>query len=173
EIKIENYVIDTIPPVLAISTLSDGAYTSNEILNIAGTVTDNTGVKGITVNDTALQVNADGSFSYALLLRNGVNNITIAATDSAGNTTADTRTVTLDQTAPVLAVTTPADNSKTGKVLLEVSGTVDKTSTVTVKRKDIVQNALMSGEAFTTTLILEPGYNTIEITATDLAGNQS
>src|SRR6185369_9058962 len=173
EIKIENYVIDTIPPVLAISTLSDGAYTSNEILNIAGTVTDNTGVKGITVNDTALQVNADGSFSYALLLKNGVNVITFAATDSAGNTAADTRTVTLDQTAPVLTVTTTADNSKSGKVLLEVSGTVDETSVVTVKMKDIVQSAVMNGGAFTATITLDPGYNTTEITAADLAGNRS
>jgi Concanavalin A-like lectin/glucanases superfamily/Chitobiase/beta-hexosaminidase C-terminal domain/Glucodextranase, domain B/Bacterial Ig-like domain len=173
EIKTENYVIDTTPPVLAISTLSDGAYTNNEILNIAGTVTDNTGVKGITVNDTAVQVNADGSFSYALLLKNGVDIITIAATDIAGNVAADTRTVTLAQTAPVLAVTMPADNSKTGKALLEVSGTVDKTSAVTVKIKDIVQSAVMNGEAFTATITLDPGYNTIDITATDLAGNQS
>jgi len=173
EIKTENYVIDTTPPVVAISTLSDGAYTNNEILNIAGKVTDNTGVKGITVNDTSVQVNADGNFSYALLLKSGVNIITIAATDSAGNMAADTRTVTLDQTAPVLAVTTPADNSKTGKVLLEVSGTVDKTSTVTVKMKDHVQSAIMNGGTFTATIILEPGYNTIEITATDLAGNLS
>ena len=173
EIKTENYVIDTTPPVLAISTLSDGAYTNNEILNIAGTVTDNTGVKGITVNDTAVQVNADGSFSYALLLKNGVNIITIAATDSAGNKATDTRTVTLDQTAPVLAVTTPADNSKTGTALLEVSGTVDKTSAVTVKIKDIVQSAVMNGGAFTATITLDPGYNTIDITAADLAGNQS
>ncbi|MGB9080762.1 MAG: Ig-like domain-containing protein, partial [Desulfuromonadaceae bacterium] len=173
EIKIENYVIDAAPPVLAISTLSNGTYTNNEILNIAGTVTDDTGVKGITVNDTAVQVNADGSFSYALLLKNGVNSITIAATDSVGNMAADMRSVTLDQTAPVLAVTTPADNSKTGKVLLDVSGTVDETSTVTVKMKDTVQSAVMNGGAFTATLILEPGYNTIEITAADLAGNQS
>jgi hypothetical protein len=173
EIKTENYVIDTTPPVLAISTLSDGAYTNNEILNIAGTVTDNTGVTGITVNDTAVQVKPDGSFSYALLLKNGDNVVTIAATDCAGNMAADMRTVTLDQTAPVLAVTAPADNSKTGKALLEVSGTVDKTSTVTVKIKDTVQSALMDGGAFTSTIILEPGYNTIEITATDLAGNLS
>src|SRR5512138_3359832 len=119
-----------IPPVLAISTLSNGAYTNNEILNITGTVTDDTGVKGITVNDTAIQMNADGRFSYALQLKNGVNGITIVATDNVGNTAADTRIVTLDQTAPVLAVTTPADNSKSGKMLLEVSGTVDETSTV-------------------------------------------
>ena len=173
EIRTENYVIDATPPVLAISTLSDGAYTNNEILNIAGTVTDNSGAKGITVNDTAVQVNADGSFSYALLLKNGVNIIIIAATDRAGNRATDTRTVTLDQTAPVLTVTAPADNSKTGKALLDVSGTVDKTSTVTVKMKDTVQSALMDGGAFTATIILEPGYNTIGTTAADLAGNQS
>ncbi|HTG82406.1 MAG TPA: hypothetical protein VL949_10710, partial [Geobacteraceae bacterium] len=173
EIKTENYVIDTTPPVLAVSTLGDGAYTNNETLNIAGTVTDNTGVKGITVNDTAVQVNVDGSFSYALLLQNGVNIITIVTKDSAGNMATDKRTVTLDQTAPVLVVTTPADNSKTGKALLEVSGTVDKTSAVTIKMNGTAQSALMDGGAFTATVTLAPGYNTIEITATDLAGNQS
>jgi hypothetical protein len=120
-----------------------------------------------------VQVNPDGSFSYALLLKNGANIITITATDSAGNVAADTRTVTLDQTTPVLTVTAPADNSKTGKTFLEVSGTVDKTSSVTLKMKDTVQSALMDGAAFTATIILEPGYNTIEITATDLAGNLS
>ncbi|HEY5974667.1 MAG TPA: hypothetical protein VIU41_08000, partial [Geobacteraceae bacterium] len=124
-------------------------------------------------NDTAVPVNADGSFSYALVLKNGVNGINIAATDSAGNKAADTRAVTLDQTAPVLSVTAPADNSKTGKALLEASGTVDETSTVTVKMNDIVQSAVMNGGAFTASIILEPGYNTIEIIATDLAGNQS
>jgi hypothetical protein len=81
--------------------------------------------------------------------------------------------VILDQTAPILAVAAPADNSKTCNKLLEVSGTVDKTSTVTVKMEDTVQNALMDGGAFTATIILQPGYNTIEITATDLAGNRS
>jgi hypothetical protein len=81
--------------------------------------------------------------------------------------------VNLDQTAPVLAVATPADNSKTAQMLLEVTGTVDETSVVTVKMKDIVQSALMNNGAFTSTISLVPGYNTIEITATDLAGNQS
>lgn len=173
EIKTENYVVDMAPPLLAVSTLSDGAYTSNEILNIAGTVTDNTGVTGIAVNDTAVQVTTDGSYSYAMLLKKGINIITITATDSAGNMSTDARAVILDQTAPVLAVTSPADNSKTGKMLLEVSGTVDETSTVMVKIKDNVQSALMNDGAFSATVILEPGYNTIEITATDLAGNRS
>lgn len=173
EIRTENYVIDTTPPVLTISTLSDGAYTNSDTLNIAGTVTDNSGLAGITVNNTGIQVNPDGSFSYVLLLKNGINNIAVAATDSVGNMAVDTRAVTLDQTAPVLTVTTPADNSKTGKMLLEVSGVVDKTASVTVRIRDVVQSALMDGGSFSATLVLEPGYNTIEITAVDLAGNRT
>ena len=172
EIKTENYVIDTTPPLLAISTLSNGAYTNNEILNIAGTVTDNTGVKGITVNDTAVQVNADGSFSYVLLLKNGVNVVTVAATDLAGNQAVDTRTITLDQTAPQLTVLMPADNAKTNTALLTVSGTVDKTSSVTTRLGDTVQFAALDGGTFTAPVNLVSGYNTIEITATDLAGNR-
>lgn len=167
------FTVDTTPPVLTVSTLRDGAYTNNETLNIAGTVTDDTEGTEITINGDTVSVNTDGSFSHALLLKSGGNTISTTATDSAGNTTTDTRTITLDQTAPVLTVTAPADNSKTGNLFLDVNGTVDKTSTVTVKRQDIVQCASMDGGAFTTTLTLNPGYNTIEITAADLAGNLS
>ncbi|WP_224959437.1 OmpL47-type beta-barrel domain-containing protein [Geomonas subterranea] len=173
EIKTENYVIDSAPPVLAISALSDGALTNNEILNISGTVTDSTGVKELMVNEAAVQVNADGSFSYPLVLKAGPNCVTVAATDLIGNKATSTRSVTLDQMAPVLVVYRPADNSKTGTGLLELHGTVDKASTVTVKRKDAVQSALMSGADFIATVSLDPGYDTIEIIATDLAGNQS
>ncbi|QWV93274.1 chitobiase/beta-hexosaminidase C-terminal domain-containing protein [Geomonas oryzisoli] len=173
EIKSENYIIDNTPPLLTISALSDGALTNNEILNISGTVTDSTGVKEFTVNQLAVQANADGSFSYPLVLRAGPNDVTITATDLAGNKATSTRTVTLDQTAPVLVVKRPADNIKTGVGLLELAGAVDKASTVTVKRRDVVQTAVMNGGDFTATVSLDPGYDTIEVTATDLAGNQS
>ena len=173
EIKTENYVIDVTPPVLTISTLSDGAYTNNETLNIAGTVTDETNVNEITINGAITPLDPDNSFSYALLLQSGINSITITATDSVGNQAADTRTVILDQAAPVLTVTEPADNSKTGNMLLEVSGTVDEASAVMIRTNDSVQSAAMDDASFSATTILEPGYNTIEITATDLAGNQS
>jgi len=173
EIKTENYVIDTTPPVLAISTLSDGAYTNNEILNVAGTVTDNAEVQGITVNDNPVPVNPDGSFSYALLLKRGANAVTTVATDLVGNRSSDTRTITLDQTAPALVVANPADNSKSGSALLTVSGSVDETSGVLVRLGDSVQSAAQTGSDFSAYVTLVPGYNTIEITAADLAGNQS
>jgi len=173
EIKTENYTIDMFPPVLNVSTLGDGAYTNNETLNIAGTIQDNSGVRDLRINGVTVAVNTDGSFSHALLLNKGSNAVTVVATDLAGNQAVDTRTIILDQTAPQLTVVMPADNAKTGTALLTVSGTVDKTSSVTIRLGDTIQLAAMNGGAFTAPVNLVYGYNTIEITATDLAGNLS
>lgn len=166
-------VKDGIPPVLTVSTLADGSYTNNGILNISGKVTDNIGVKDLRINGVIEPINSDGSFSYALVLKSGANTVTTVATDLAGNQETDTRTITLDLTAPLLVVTIPADNTKTSSAILTVSGNVDETSTVTVKLGNSVLNAAMSGNSFTSTVNLVAGYNTVEITATDLAGNQS
>jgi RHS repeat-associated protein len=166
-------VLDTQAPVLTVSTLPDGSYTNNATLNITGTVQDNVGLRDLQVNDTVVPVNADASFSYALVLTSGANTVTVVATDLAGNQASDTRTITLDQTAPVITVTTPADNSKTAQGLLTVSGSVDKAATVLVTLGGNAQPAALTGNAFSADLNLTSGTNTIEVTATDLAGNKS
>jgi hypothetical protein len=172
-----SFVADTVPPVLVISTLPDGSYTNNSVLNISGSVTDNCGFKELTINGAVVPVNSDGTFSYALVLQIGPNLITTIATDLIGNPTTDNRTITLDQTAPKLVIITPADNSKTANPLSTVSGTVDETSIVTVELSNSLgitrQTATMNGTSFTTDLILAPGTNSILVTATDLAGNPS
>ncbi len=164
---------DTQPPVLHISSLSDSASTNDTVLNITGIVTDNTGVQSVTVNGTAVASDSDGSFSYAVPLKNDINTITTVATDLAENRATDTRTITLDRTAPVLTIDIPADNSKAGTALLTVTGSVDATSTVVVKLGENIQTASMNGNTYTAMASLESGYNTIEVTATDLAGKAS
>jgi uncharacterized repeat protein (TIGR02543 family) len=164
---------ETTAPVLTVSTLPDGSYTNNSVLNISGLATDNCGVKDLTINGVSVPINPDGTFSHAQLLQTGPNLITVVATDIVGNPSTDRRTITLDQTAPELVIITPADNSKTANPLATVSGTVNETSTVTVKLGSNSQIAAMNGQNFTTDLQLVPGINTIEVTATDLAGNTS
>jgi hypothetical protein len=137
-------------------------------------VTDNTGVQGITVNGNGVTVNVDGSFSYALLLNEGANIITTVATDLAGNQAVDTRTITLDITAPTLVITAPADNSKTAVSTSTVTGTIDENSTVTViLNGGTPQYASITGNTFTLDIVLTTGINTIEITATDTADNKT
>ena len=162
---------DTIPPVLNVSTLADGSLTNNQILNIAGTVSDDTGVKEVTVNGAIVTINADGSFSYAQQFISGPNRVEIKAADLADNQVSNIRTINLDQRAPLLTIVTPADNSKTGAALMEVTGIVDETSAVTVKVGEILQTTLMNGNGFASSVTLVPGINTIEVTATDLANN--
>jgi protocatechuate 3,4-dioxygenase beta subunit len=169
-----NY-IDTTDPVLSLSTLTDKAITNNATLNISGTATDNTMVAAITINGKPATFSAtDGSFSYAVTLLPGENKITTSVSDAGGNTATDSRTVTLDQRAPLLTVTAPADNIKTAASGIIVSGSVDKTSTVQVADNDGTQlSAAMAGNTFSAAVNLKAGINTLIITATDLAGNKS
>ena len=80
--------------------------------------------------------------------------------------------MTYDPAAPVLTVTAPADNSTSVQSFVTVSGTVNENSTVAVSvNGGSAQAAAMTGTTFTATVYLVAGVNTIDITATDLAGN--
>lgn len=164
---------DNTPPVLVLSTLSDGARTNREALNITGSVRDDTGVREVTINGEYVAVNQDGSFTQALLLVAGENRITTIAYDLAGNRTEDTRVITLDLEAPNLTVNSPADNLKTGEQSVTISGSVDESCSVDVKLNGTtVYSGTFSGD-FSTTVLLIPGLNHIEVTATDAAGNST
>ena len=166
------YTIDSQPPALTVSTLPDGSFTNNATLNIAGTVTDNVGVQGVTVNGASITINADNTFSQVFTLVTGTNTITTVATDKAGNTTTDIRTIILDQTAPVILFTSPVDNSITNTADLTIAGTVDKTAMVTVTLNGGNPVPLtVTGNSFSLPIMLVYGQNTIVVNATDLATN--
>ncbi|MBL0226077.1 MAG: hypothetical protein IPQ16_11050 [Geobacteraceae bacterium] len=163
---------DTTKPTLTISSLADGAYTNIATLNVSGNASDASGISSVTVNGQAVTVNADGSFSYALTLTAGANTITTIATDFAGNQQTDTRTVTFDQTVPVLAISAPADNSTSTQSFVTVTGTISENSTVTISvNNGSPQSAAITGNTFSATVNLAAGVNTIDINAVNQAGN--
>lgn len=163
---------DTSGPLLNVSSLDATASTSASILNVAGTVSDSgSGLKSLTVNNQLVAV-TDSSFSTALVLADGLNTITTVATDNAGNSTTDNRTITFDRTVPALGTIMPGDNSVTGKTFITVTGSVlDPASTVTASVNGAPPaGAAMSGSTFNATLNLAAGLNTITITATNQKG---
>ena len=171
-------------PVLTVSTLADGSYTNNPTLNIPGSVTVDSGLSLDTLTlivngGTPVNIPFSGdtggpySFSYALTLTNGANQLILAATDSVSNTINDTRTITLDITSPTITITSPADNSATGTIPIAVSGSVDKTSTVTVQVNGSSPQTFSNVTVFTASVDLSLGLNTILVDATDLAGNNA
>ncbi|MBW4054896.1 MAG: hypothetical protein HIU83_05765 [Proteobacteria bacterium] len=167
-------IIDATGPTLTVSTLANAAITNDSILNVAGTVFDASGVESLSVNSTTITVTND-SFTHAITLVTGANNIIIVATDKLGNSTTDQRTITLDQGAPSITITAPADNSYTNKTLADINGTVDENATVSISipENGINQAPTMNGTAFSATVNLANGLNTITVKATDLAGNSS
>lgn len=162
---------------LRLSTLADNSITTGTTLNVAGTVNDNgsgNGVKGVTVNGKEATL-TNGGFTIAIPLVDGPNIITAVATDNAENKTIETRTVTLNLTAPALTITQPADNSVTSKSFTDVTGSVtDPATTVTARvNEGSATSAIMNGTNFSVTVNLASGLNTIDITATEAAGKSS
>jgi uncharacterized protein YfaP (DUF2135 family) len=171
-ITVASATADTTPPTLNVSALADGSSTNKVTLNVSGTAADAGGLQSVTVNGQPVTVGADGSFSTALNLVAGSNAVTVIAADKAGNETTNSRTVTYDPTAPVLAITAPADNSTSVQSFVTIAGTVNENSTVSVRVNDgSPQAAAMSGTSFSVAVNLVSGINTIDIAATDLAGN--
>jgi uncharacterized repeat protein (TIGR02543 family) len=169
------WLADVTGPTLAVSTLANGSVTNNATLNVTGTVSDSeSGVKSVIVNGNPATITS-GSFTIAITLVDGANAITTIGTDNSDNQTTDSRTITLDRAAPGLTITLPTDNSLTGNTFASVTGSVDdETATVTAKvNGGTATSATMSGANFSVTVNLASGLNTIDITATDPAGNSS
>ena len=126
-----SFKVDTVPPVLTLSSPTDKLITNQTACTVKGTTNDATNspvtvtVKLNSGAAEAVTVGSDGSFSKALTLAVGTNTITVVATDGAGKTTTITRTVTLDKTAPVIKSVTltpnPVDAGKTFIISVEVT----------------------------------------------------
>ncbi|GFE60790.1 toxin TcdB middle/N-terminal domain-containing protein [Geobacter sp. AOG2] len=172
--KTANFTIDKVAPSLVLSTLSNDAFTNNAIMNISGSVSDENGIKELTINGSTVNIAEDGTFSQALPLKLGDNAITVVASDLVGNQSTDTRNIILNRTVPGIVITVPADNSRANSPVAYVAGTL---------AKDVVANLTVNGGSsqsvsitdnnFSATVNLVPGIDTIELTATDLNGKQT
>ena len=129
--KSVTFKVDTVPPTLSITAPADKLITNKTAITVKGTTNDKISspvtvtVKLNSGAATAVTVESDGSFSKDLTLVVGTNTITVVARDAAGKSTTVTRTVTVDQTAPVIKSITinpnPVDCGTTYIISVEVT----------------------------------------------------
>lgn len=129
--KSVTFKVDTVAPVLSVSSPDDNLVTNNASCTVSGTTNDVTSspckvtVKLNSGTAENVTVNADGTFSKALTLTQGTNTIVIVSTDSAGKSTTVTRTVILDTGAPrfISAVMNPnpVDCGKTFVISVDIA----------------------------------------------------
>jgi hypothetical protein len=154
---------DVTPPPLFVDA---PAFTNRASLTISGLTDPDAAV---TLNGQALSVDAQGRFSKSLTLVAGSNTLTFTAKDKAGNTATVARTVTLDTTPPNLTVNEPADGLNTSLEAIRVSGVTEPTAAVTVN--DLPAAINPANGSYSAWAMLQPGANSILVTATDPSGN--
>jgi len=165
-------ILDTVAPVVTITTPVNGSTINTSTVTVSGTATDNFGVTSLTVNGNAVTVTS-GSFSTTVTLVTGSNTITVVASDAAGNSATATVTVTAtDTTAPVVTIIEPVNGSTVNTSTVTVSGTATDDVGVTSLTVNGASVTLTNG-SFSTTVTLVTGTNTITVVASDAAGNSA
>jgi hypothetical protein len=180
---------DTTRPTVSIATPTTGASftSSSSNLQIGGTAADNVGVTSLSwSNSRGGGGTASGTTNWSVSsigLQIGTNVITLTARDAAGNTGADSLTVTYsaptaDTTLPAVTITSPTSNSSyiASSSRLSISGTAS--DNVGVTQVSWVTDRGASGTASGTTnwtasdILLQSGTNNVTVTARDAAGNR-
>jgi gliding motility-associated-like protein len=138
------------------------------------------------VNEVYVTDNGDGTYTvkYGISKDNTLGadkvlsnlRITITVTDAVGNTSSDSSMVVeLDNIPPELEIESPESDALVFEARIEVKGRTERDATVTVTPKGVLNVTpdvpVDSNGKFSCPVALDIGYNTITVTAADVAGN--
>lgn len=190
-------VKEKVAPVITMLSPSSGAYVSNSKQPVVFTVVDETGGSGVdltslvvkqdnatvassTISTQAITNGYQVTYTPASALSDGRHKVTIDCKDHDGNSaTQKSTTYTVDTVPPTLNVTSPTDGLITNSQTITVAGTTnDATSspvTIKIELNGVNQGNVTVGTsgAWSKSVTLASGTNTIKVTATDAAGKTS
>lgn len=187
-------VEEKIAPVINFISPTNGAYISNNQPNIVLEVVDEAGGSGINLSSLSVQINGtaatnisnspiDNGYMITVVppvLEDGENTVIVNVSDNDGNAAQEaTLNFTVDTAPPNLTVYNPANNAIVNTPQIVVNGiTNDSTSssvsvTITVNSGSAVTADVGSDGAFSETITLSEGANTIQVVATDAAGQKT
>lgn len=159
--------------------------TTSAVIELSGTASDAEGIVRVTwLNERGGGGEATGTTSWnvaTITLSPGTNAITVAAEDTTGNVVKDTITVIAtppDTTPPVVMITGPKpdDQFVVETNLITLSGSaVDNQSVTNLTWSNDRGGSgaiILAGQNWSVTnLLLAPGPNLVQVTATDSSGN--
>lgn len=167
------FAVDTADPSVSITSPEDGAVIDSSSVALAWTATD--------VDTTEYSVDGGswlavtGTSVTVSSLADGEHTISVRVTDVAGNTAMDSVAVTVDTAAPTVVITAPASDASVADTTVAVvfsadDGTGSGVSAIEVSLDGGAWSAADSGTGHTFTG-LAAGEHTVEVRATDMAGN--
>lgn len=167
--------VDTTPPEIAIDLHSTN-QTADQF-TVEGSITDDTDIAEVWVNDVEVQVSEAGTFIATVPLNRDKSEIRITATDVHGNMGTSLFT---DTEGPDIHINSPIGNAERGfrsaitisAASTFVSGAVTDPSGVAEVKINNIEAQITEG-SFNETVQLDYGNNIIKVTAIDTQGNQS
>ncbi|HEY7587507.1 MAG TPA: hypothetical protein VIB49_02005 [Thermoplasmata archaeon] len=156
---------DTSPPPLTVLAPANQSVSPSNIVGVSGTTEFGA---YLTVNGLNIAVRPDGTWSVNLALPDGVQLITVAATDAVGNTNVAIRAILVDGDVPEVRLTSPL-LPITNRSEVVVSGYVTDSNAVAVLVNGLAASFNAGSGAFSRTLELPDGTNPIIVVAIDAA----
>ncbi len=165
-ISLDEFKNDQTPPYLAVTSPLPFSVTNKRNIKLEGKTEPGATVF---VNDEQVSVDSSGVFSADVELKNeGINVIEIKSSDLAGNVSILHRVVVLDLKPPVVNLEYPPDSEVVRAPTIKVLGTTEPGATVEIDGQNV---AVAPNGYFEKLTLLQGGWNTLKVTATDSAGN--
>ena len=122
----------------------------------------------LTINGQAATLEPNLTFAAAITLVPGINDITLDATDDAGNETSLIVSITLDQIPPQIFLTSPSDGDVFTTDTVTFVGSVSEPGVLTINGQAV---SLDAGLGFTADISVPQGTTEIQLAMVDVAGN--
>ncbi|MFK4751663.1 Ig-like domain-containing protein [Oceanobacter antarcticus] len=170
---------DTEQPEVFNITPADQSNVSSAAITIEGNMTDNEAIRSVSVlyGGQTMAAAFDGDrFSADLTLTEGENRVEITATDTAGNAYTDIRTIVLDTQPPELTFVFPSSGHATQALTTTVridAADNQSVAAVSVVLGDQTVIAEAADGQYLARMVMVPGSNSYQVTATDMAGNST
>jgi len=163
-------VLDTIAPVVTLTSPVDGTFTSSTLVMVEGTVTDASPIASFEINGTVVAL-IDGAFSTTLTIAiEMTTTIEAIAIDAAGNLGSSSAVVS-HGIPPTIGIVNPLEGSFTNVASQVVSGGV--TGTIPLAVTVDAETGAVVGSGFTATVVLVEGANTLTATVSSPFGTAS
>ncbi|MBI5100738.1 MAG: Ig-like domain-containing protein, partial [Nitrospirae bacterium] len=162
-------ILDNVRPVISIDPVSE--FTTSRTIEIKGRVDDLTATT-VSVQGRSITLPAGGgAYSFIVDLTEGLNTLTVTATDSAGNTSSGNRSITLDTIPPGPPVPDPL-REITNLTTIVISGSAEPDSRITITGG--IETITDATGRFSATVGLNiDALNTFLVRAVDKVGNES
>ncbi len=167
--------VDTIDPVLSISSPAAGAWLDSSSVGVSFSATDANSLS-LTCQisgQSALPCDSGSGHTFTGV-GDGSRTITVTATDPSGRSVTDSVAVSVDNSEPEVAFTSPANNSwsQSASVTTTFAVTEVNVSSVTCQVDSATPIACGSQTGFTFTDLAD-GSRTLKVSVTDEAGNST